>query len=177
MKNNFLFVLLFFAISFIDCTKKNPDCEGGNSIFWGTSFTIDFKDALTNQYLYKENSFGAKYNKDSLRIFDEFGNKLIQIRGLEQIDNTPALFYRISAYPVIDFNRIDSVTLLNGVTIRYTIQYNYKEVDTLDCYFKVYAPPNKCKQSSFENIKVYYKQKLIHSDSFAIGTKFTILKP
>jgi hypothetical protein len=68
---SFIIILIFCALLFTDCTK--PFC-GGSVGLEGSSIGIDLFDKASNEYFYLETG-SSPYNKDSLRVFDENGQR------------------------------------------------------------------------------------------------------
>ena len=81
------FYQLFFSI--IPC-KKTPKCETPLNVNQ-SSLQVIFKDRGTSKYLYEENL--PLFNKDSIKVFNDNGNSLVLLYGLNTIPNTPNRYW------------------------------------------------------------------------------------
>ena len=87
LKSFFLIVLCL--IIFIGC-KKTPKCETPLNVNQ-SSLQVIFKDRGTSKYLYEENL--PLFNKDSIKVFNDNGNSLVLLYGLNTIPNTPNRYW------------------------------------------------------------------------------------
>jgi len=141
-----IFLLLIIAVLiYSGCSKK---CVGEPSNIYTTYLQLNFKDAVSGDYLIKP--INGKYNKEDISITTE--------------DNQPALFeVKINSSGNEQFNQIGIRSLFiqgdddrNEVCKKMYINFK-NDRDTLEYCFKVkYA---ECSSSSFEYLKLKYNGK------------------
>jgi hypothetical protein len=170
MKTITIILCIFLAIilSSGSC-RKGGSCEEPADVNV-SALTIDFKDELTNKYLYEQ--FNPSYNKDSLKIFDNLGNQFNVAFALKQIPNSPNAFYVAGTGPIYNY-QTDQGSFNSEICKEFIIQYKHNEFDTLNVCFK--SKSTKC-GSVFEVLKVFHAGVLVGSNTNNIGIVITVYK-
>ena len=131
---------------------------------------VIFKDG-TGRYLYEE--INPLYNKDSLKVNDEFGNRLSLLSQLNLIPGTSSKYYEVSFGNIYD-NTKDQAAFNTELCKKFIIRYRYNEIDTVQTCFK--AKKTKC-GSVFEYLKVYHKGQLLTTENNTTTGHITLIKP
>ena len=135
-----------------------------------SEIVVVFKDKATGKYLYTE--INPLYNKDSLKVFDSFGNRLIILSSLNQIPNTSNRYYDLSFGNIYN-QQTDAAAFDTEICKDFIVQYRYNEFDTVKTCFK--AKKTEC-GSVFETIKVYHKGQLLTTANNKAAAHITLLK-
>jgi hypothetical protein len=127
----------------------------------GSSIGIDLFDKASNEYFYLETR-QSLYNKDSLRVFDENGQRFGSIEfGLgEDPRNNLRRFYKTVIYPAFRLPGDEDAVNREKTRTMY-LRYNSSVTDTLTLVFK--AKKNRCDRYIYEYAKIYYNGSLISS--------------
>jgi hypothetical protein len=163
-------LITLFLFNAFSCHKKST-CESPLEIKTHSEIVVTFKDKATGKYLYSE--VNPLYNKDSLKVFDQYGNGLVILSLLRSApDNANQGIYVLSFGNIYD-DRTDA-NAFNAETCKtYIIKYSYNEADTVQACFK--AKKTEC-GSVFETLKVYNKGQLLADVQNDISAKITITK-
>lgn len=162
-----LFIINIFCFS--SCGKSGGPCELPYNVN-SSEVVVAFKDKATGNYLYARSN--PLYNKDSLKVFDENGNRLIVLSALNQIPNSISQYWDIGFGPLFNFQTDQSSFDAEKCKL-FTIKYLHNQTDTVNVCFK--AKKTKC-GSVFETLKVYHKNILIGSTTNTTGVLVTIIK-
>jgi hypothetical protein len=172
MKKPLLFsvVVLLSSVLLTSCKKgKGGPCEEALHLSL-SEVGVTFKNK-EGEYLYKE--INPLYNKDSLKVFDENGNKLILLSLSKLIPNTGVAYDEISFGTIYD-DRTDQSSFNTELCKKFFIEYNSREKDTVQACFK--AKKTEC-GSVFETLKVYHKGQLLASVQNTVFAQITLIKP
>jgi hypothetical protein len=149
-----LFCLLII-ISLIGSSCIRPKCEEPFNIS-SSEIVVTYKDKATGMYLYSE--VNPLYNKDSLKVFDQYGNSLVILSLLTSAPDNPNQGIYVLSFGNIYDSRTDADAFKTETCKTYIIKYSYNETDTVQACFK--AKKTKC-GSVFETLKVYHKGQLL----------------
>ncbi len=159
----YFFLMLIFCIS---CKKYK--CEEPFDI--SNSGVILILKNVNDQYLYAEDN--SLYNKDSLKIFDELGNRYSFAPDRKQIPNTPLAFWAFDFGPIYN-PQVDAMAFENERCKKFIIKYYHNQADTITtCYM---AFKFDC-GSAFRTLKVFQKGVLLNEVNNTIYTTVTIIK-
>ncbi len=132
---------------------------------------VVFKDKTTGRYLYSE--VNPLYNKDSLKVYDQYGRSLIILKLLRSApDNALQGIYALSFGDIYDA-RTDAAAFNSEFCKTYFVRYNATETDTIKACFRVLK--TEC-GSVFNPIKVYNKGQLLDSAANTASAHITLLK-
>lgn len=154
----------------ISSCKKGQKCHGVYNIKNQSEVVVTFIDKTSGKYLYSE--MNPLYDKDSLKVFDSFGNKLVILSALNQIPNTNNRYYVLSFGNIYN-NPTDETSFNSEICKNYIVKYSFNESDTIQVCFK--AQKTRC-GSKFETIKVIQNGQEIGSETNTIGISVTIFK-
>jgi hypothetical protein len=153
---SFLVILIFCTLFPPHCTK--PFC--GESVgLEASSIGIELFDQANKEYFYLETG-QSLYNKDSLRVFDENGQKFGSISFVltEDPRNKLRRFYKTIIFPAFRLPG-DEDALNTEKTRTMYLRYSSIASDTLTLAFK--AKKNRCDRYIYEYVKVYRGGNLI----------------
>jgi hypothetical protein len=162
-------LIVVFLFNASSCHKKST-CESPLEIKTQSEIVVTFKDKATGKYLYSE--VNPPYNKDSLKVFDQYGNSLVVLSALDLIPNTSSRYYVLSFGYIYD-DRTDANAFNTETCKTYIIKYSYNEADTVQACFK--AKKTEC-GSVFETLKVYNKGQLLANVQNDVAAQITIIK-
>ena len=170
MKSTIIAFLLTLTI-FCSCYKNNH-C-GETAGVERSYLSITFLKG--GNYMYSDITQYSLYNKDSLIIYDQSGNRanLLSSAG-GSFPNNPSVHYYIFGITPVYNSSTDGAAFNQEISRKLYIQYNSMETDTLICTFK--ANKNEC-NTYLEYLKVYYRNNLIGSSNDGLGGNVTIKKP
>lgn len=158
----------FSLVLIVGTSCRKYKCEEPADI--SNSGVILILKNANNQYLYTEDN--APYNKDSLRIFDELGNKLSIASQFNQIPNTPQRYWEFDFGPIYN-PQVDAMAFESEFCKKFIIKYYYNQADTITtCYM---AFKFDC-GSAFRTLKVLQKGVLLNEVNNTIYTTVTIKK-
>lgn len=163
-----IIILCVVCVSSITCHKKS-ECEISTNVNQ-SEIVVTFKDKTTGKYLYSE--VNPLYNKDSLKVLDQYGNSLSILSALDLIPNTGSRYYVLS-FGNIYHEQTDASAFNTELCKTYIIKYSYNEFDTVQTCFK--AKKTKC-GSFFEILKVYNKGQLLANVQNDVAAQVTIIK-
>jgi hypothetical protein len=169
MKIHILITITFVFSTCISCIKAGGPCEEPLNVNQSEVIVI-FKNT-TERYLYEE--INPLYNKDSLKVYDQYGNGLFILSKLNQIPNTSMKYLELSFGNIYD-NSTDQSSFNSEICKDFLIKYTHNETDNLTVCFK--SKKTKC-GSIFETLKVYHNGQLlanISNDTYAL---ITLIKP
>jgi hypothetical protein len=150
-----IIVLLLLCGIATACKKKcaGPDIKNSSEL------KLQFNYKLLHTELYSE--FSPLYNKDSLKIFDENGNKLRLKATLSTGQNASFWLFSFSNIYTADTDAraFDKSQI---VCKKYFVQYKYNDRDTIEVCFN--AVTTVC-GNVFDPLTVYYKNEPIGSVS------------
>ena len=151
-----LITLISCTIFFARCTK--PFC-GESEGLESATIGIDLFDQASNEYFYLETG-PSPYNKDSLRVFDETGQRFGSIEFVQKLDprNNLRSYYKTVIYPAFRLPG-DEDALNKEKTRTMYLRYNSSVTYTLTLVFK--AKKNKCDRYIYDYAKIYYRGNLI----------------
>lgn len=165
-----VFLLTCCAIVTLTSCKKGGRCEGAYNIKNQSEVVVTFIDKTSGKYLYSE--MNPLYDKDSLKVFDSFGNKLVILSALNQIPNTNNRYFVLSFGNIYN-NPTDETSFNSEICKNYIVKYSFNESDTIQVCFK--AQKTRC-GSKFETIKVIQNGQEVGSETNTIGISVTIFK-
>lgn len=169
MRLHFLIIISIVVSTCISCIKAGGPCESPLNVNQSEVVVI-FKNAA-GKYLYEE--INPLYNKDSLKVFDQYGNRLTILSKLNQIPNTSMRYFELSFGNLYD-NSTDQPAFNSEICKDFFIKYIHNEVDSLNVCFR--AKKTKC-GSVFETLKVYHNGQLLASTSNDTYSLITLIKP
>ena len=158
----------FFLMVIIGISCKKYKCEEPADI--SNSGVILILKNVNDQYLYTE--IQPLYNKDSLGVFDELGNKLSLVSNSKQIPNTPLAYWAFDFGPIYN-PLVDAMAFENEWCKKFIIKYYHNKADTITTCYKAYK--FDC-GSEFSTMKVFHKGVLLNEVNNTIYTTVTILK-
>lgn len=159
-------VLLLASILHSSSCRKGGECEEPYDVR-NSYMLLTFKNSSGN-YLYREPN--PIYNKDSLKIYDEVGNK-ISLYFIEK--SIPGIYWIVDMGPLYN-SQTDMEAWDREICKKFIIKYYYNEVDTITTCYKI--TETKC-GSHFNPLKVYHKGILLAEENHAvIATSVTITK-
>jgi len=161
---------ILFVLRSSSCGKSEGKCDLVDDIYRSSSVQVTFKDAATGKYLYEE-AFPL-YNKDSLKIFDEQGNRLI-ILSKENRDPVTNVGYWELNFGNIYNPQTDAASFNTELCKNYIVKYKYNETDTIKVCFK--AVRTEC-GALFDPIKVYHKGQLRGTEYGTAYLLVTVIK-
>ena len=153
-------------LSSSSCTKNR--CEEPLDVN-ESKIIVGFKD-VAGDYIHTEST--PKYNKDSLMVFDEKGNKYFLSRQLDVIPNTALRYWKFDFGPIYN-GQLDIDAFNKEVCKKYILKYNYNETDTIVTCFKAFK--TKC-GSEFSSFKIFHQGVLLNEVSNTIFSNITITK-
>lgn len=162
---------IFFVLRSSSCIKSEGKCELVSDIYRSSSVQVTFKDGVTGKYLYEDSPF-ALYNKDSIKIFDENGNRLILLYGTNR-DPITAVFYWEINFGNIFNSQTDAASFNTEMCKNYVVKYKYNEIDTIKVCFK--AVRTEC-GALFDPIKAYHKGQLRATENRTHYLLATVIK-
>ncbi len=169
MKYLIIIFLIFFASLFNSCTKPCQDYGGlEQSVMIIYPFNLS-----TGNYIYPDNEALSIFKKDSLQVINENGVRFVMVSFPGQSDPRNSLrgFYSVSIAPAFiipDDNNAFNVEKKRKIYLK----YNYNTIDTLSLVFK--AKKNKCEQSEYEYLKIFYRNNLIAFIDYQNSIDFTL---
>lgn len=164
---SFLLLSIFISLIIFCCRQGGP-CEEPATIY-SSGIAISFKDS-TGKYLYAEAN--PLYNKDSLKIFDPFGNNLPISSVLALVPNSVNRYYVLQFRGIYD-ETTDAGSFNAELCKSFTVQYKYNERDTLRVCFK--SKKTKC-GSVFESLKLFNKGQLLATYQNDVFAEITLVK-
>lgn len=153
MGKNVFLTCLIAEIVFLGYSCRKNKCEEPFDI-QQSEIVATFKNSV-GSYLYTE--VNPLYNKDSLAVFDEYGNRLSVLSQLKTIPNTVSGYWEISFGNIYN-NQTDSASFNSELCKKFIIKYKYNETDTIQTCFK--SSKTNC-GSVFQSLKIYHKGVVI----------------
>lgn len=163
------YALLAFVLISNSCGKVGGPCEEPLNVN-NSEVVVTFKNEA-GDYLYKE--INSPYNKDSLRVFDQYGNQLILLSHFDQIPNTSFKYHVISFGDIYE-DATDKISFDSQLCKNFIVQYSYNEKDTVQTCFK--SKKTEC-GSVFETLTVFHKGQLLTSVTNDAAAHITLIKP
>ena len=158
------FILLLHS----SCNKP-PRCEQPMFV-QQSEIVVTFMEKSTGRYLYSE--IHPLYNKDSLKVFDQYGNSLVILSLSNLIPNTSD-GYNVLSFGNIYDSKTDASAFNSELCKTYLIRYSSSEADTVQTCFK--AKNTRC-GSTFETLKVYHRGQILASVENKTSAQITLLK-
>jgi len=165
-----LFVLTFLTILTLSSCRKGGKCEEAPNVNQ-SGIVVAFKDRQTGRYLYSE--VNPLYNKDSLRVYDGNGNRLVILSLLSSAPDNPNIGIHWLSFGNIFNSQTDQSSFNTEICKNFILKYKYNETDTIKACFK--SKKTEC-GSVFEILKAYYKGQLVGSISNTTFVRVTINK-
>jgi len=160
----FLFSLI---LSSIGCAKP-PECEEPFDVR-GSEIVCIFKNSNGN-YLYRQ--IRPLYEIDSLKIFDELGNRYTPIATLKSAPDSVMVGVNFISFTPIYNSRTDEDAFEKEICKDFIISYYHNVNDTITTCYK--AEKTKC-GSKFTNLKVYHEGSLLSEVSNTIIATVTVV--
>jgi hypothetical protein len=168
MKTCATLLLLITILSASHCRKGN-DCEEPLDVR-NSYMLLSFKNNSGN-YLYSE--VNPIYNKDSLIIYDEYGNKISVLHQLNIIPGTPSRYWEFDMGPLYN-SQTDLQAINNEYCKKFVIKYSANVTDTITTCYRI--SQFKC-GSEFSTLKVFHKGVLLKEENNGVvSTSVTIIK-
>jgi hypothetical protein len=136
-----------------------------------SEIVVTFKDKATGKYLYSE--VNPLYNKDSLKVYDQKGNRLVILNLLRSAPDNPNQGIYVLSFGNIYDRTTDETAFNTELCKTFILMYNSFETDTVQTCFK--AQKTKC-GSFFESLKVYNKGQILASVQNQTSAQVTIIK-
>lgn len=167
LQSSLILSFLSLVLTSASCAKTGGPCEEPLNIN-ESEVVVTFKNQA-GDYLYKE--INTIYNKDSLKVFDYYGNQLFLLSHLKQIPNTNFSYHVISFGDIYN-DQTDKSSFNSELCKDFIIRYYYNRTDTVQTCFK--SKETKC-GSVFETLKVYHKGQLLTSVTNDAAAHITLI--
>lgn len=167
IKSTIVWVCLIMGITLFAACGKNK-CEEPYDVML-SAIVLIFKNS-TGDYLYRE--VNPIFEKDSLKVFDEFGSRMSTASQLNQIPNTASSYWEFDFGPI--YNSVSDAGAFNSeLCKKFIIKYYHNQADTITTCFK--ALKFDC-GSEFCSLKVFHKGVLLSEVNNHIVATVTIAK-